>query len=90
MTLFPERDLVLVKYNHGVKAETQRPWAIVTLHDPETFEQLEVSLHRDQIPRVTELQAKQRYRVVIDINAGQKGNWTSATLMPPENVKKPA
>jgi len=96
MTLFPDKDLVLVSISNGVKVvpgKPDYPWAIVKLADPDTYENLEFTLHRDQIPNLTQLQARTRYRVAIDVTAGQKGNFMSATLMPSGNIaseKKPA
>jgi hypothetical protein len=87
MTFYPERDLVLVNYRTG-KSEGGNSWAMVTLADPETYENLVFSLHRDQDPN--RLVARERYRVAIDVGAGKNGNFYSATLLAPNTKPKPA
>ncbi|MCL2188830.1 MAG: hypothetical protein FWB87_08685 [Defluviitaleaceae bacterium] len=83
MLFYPQSDLVLVNVRKGEKEGNK--WAMVTLADPETYENMTFSLARDHM--TDHLQPKTRYKVMLEAQQGRAGNFFSATLVASDGKK---
>ena len=81
MLFYPERDLVLVKQRTIKSEKNGKEYVFVTMADPDSFENQDFMLSKDQDPK--NLAARNRYRVALEID----GKFMTATLMQPDSKK---
>jgi hypothetical protein len=78
--LFPAKELRLIGHQQGTAKATGNPYAFVKLADEKTYENITLSLHRDQLGEVLALQTN--YSVVIEATESRGNTYNSAMLTP--------